>query len=54
MKFYHYVSKGSNVLTEGLFGFAGSPNGALEHYMKRSGSKNKEEVIQWMEGFFKG
>lgn len=30
MKFYHYVKKGNTVLQQGLFGFAGSPNGDLE------------------------
>lgn len=45
MKFYHYVKKGNTVLQQGLFGFAGSPNGDLEHYLKRSGGKNKDDVI---------
>lgn len=54
MKFYHYVKKGNTVLQQGLFGFAGSPNGDLEHYLKRSGGKNKDDVIQWMESFFIG
>lgn len=54
MKFYHYITKGSNVFKTGLFSFSKSPNVDLNYYIKRSGYSTQQDIAKWMDKFFKG
>ena len=54
MKLYHYVTKGNNVMKEGLLSISKNPNADLNYYTKRSGESTHEGVCGWMEKCFKG
>ena len=54
MQVYHYITKGSNVLQDGLMSFAKSPNVNIEYYTQRSGQKTQQGIAQWMDSKFPG
>ena len=53
MKLYHYIPKGSDALTRGIYSVSLLPEELLK-YGKRLGTDNPQKILSWMEGTFAG
>lgn len=53
MKLYHYIPKGSDVFTKGIYSVSQLPEELLK-YGKRLGTDDPEKILSWMEGTFHG
>ena len=53
MKLYHYAPKKNTVMKDGLFSISKIDRN-LKPYIHRAGSKNKEEILRWLESTFYG
>ncbi len=53
MKLYHYAPKDNTILEDGFLSIAKSSKN-LEAYAKRANSKNKDDIIKWLDNSFYG
>lgn len=53
MKLYHYIPKGNEALTKGIYSVSQLPEELLK-YGKRLGTDDPEKILAWMEGTFAG
>ena len=53
MRLYHYAPKENTVMRDGLFSISKIDRN-LRPYIHRAGSKNKEEILKWLESTFYG
>ena len=53
MKLYHYIPKGCDALTKGIYSVLQLPEELLK-YGKRLGTDDHKKILAWMEGTFEG
>ena len=53
MKLYHYIPKGNEALTKGIYSVSRLPEELLK-YGKRLGTDDPKKILAWMEGTFHG
>jgi len=53
MKLYHYIPKGNEALTKGIYSVSQLPEELLK-YGKRLGTDDPKKILSWMEGTFAG
>ena len=53
MKLYHYIPKGNEALTKGIYSVSQLPEELLK-YGKRLGTDDPKKILTWMEGTFEG
>ena len=53
MKLYHYAPKENTIMSDGLLSIS-KVDRNLKPYAHRAGSKNKEDILKWMDSTFYG